>query len=176
MSRRIGSICCACAWAFMVRWPSGWFDLSQIRRAAQVGHLLQRPVALRQHVVRRRVDLEAQWIGQHHREQRALLAREVRGSLVEEVARGRFDAVNAAAELHDVQIHLEDAFLGPQGLDHYREHGLEALAHEAAARPQEQVLSPRLGYGAGGALLASVLLGGQRLWGGLEIEAGVEWE
>src|ERR1700683_53081 len=160
----------------MAQWPLWWFDLSQIGRAAQIRHLLQGPVALCQNVARRCIDLEAQRIGQYDREQRALLACEARGGLVEEVARGRLDAVNAATELHDVQVHLEDALLRPHGLDHDRKHGLKALAHEAAARPQEQVFRHLLGDGAGAAQLAAALVSAYRFAYRFEIEAGVERE
>ena len=146
----------------------------QVCRTAEVRHLLEGPVALGEHIAGRRIDVQAPRIGQHHREQRALRARQPQRALMEEVARGGLDAVDAAAELDDVQIHLEDALLRPQGLDHDREHGLEALAHEAAARPEEQVLRHLLRDGAGAAQLVAALMRAHRLADRFEIEAGME--
>src|SRR5262249_9417580 len=74
--------------------------------------------------------------------------REARGLVGAELARGpaeveparRADAEDAGAELREVQVDLEDAPLRPQRLDPQREPRLEALAHPAAARPEEEVL------------------------------------
>ena len=71
-------------------------------------------------VVRRRLD-DA---GDH----RGFFHRQIHRALVEEAARGRFDAVEAVAEIHLVQIELEDLFLRIGALDKSSEDGFFQLA------------------------------------------------
>ncbi len=83
---------------------------------------------------------QAQRVRQHRRQQRRLLRFELGRADVEEATARRLHAEDAGSELGHVQIHLEDASLGPGELDPDREPRLEPLAQQASARPQEEVL------------------------------------
>ena len=81
--------------------------------------------------------MQEEWVRQHRREQRRLGGTQAQGRLVPEALGCRLDPVDAVTELRDVQVHLQNALLGPQRLDQHREVCLEPLAHEAVPGPQE---------------------------------------
>ncbi len=66
-------------------------------------------------------------VRQHGGEHRGIAAGQAGRGLMKESLRGGFCAVDAVAELGDIQIHLQDAPLRPAGLDQHREIGLEPL-------------------------------------------------
>src|SRR6185503_15547194 len=70
-------------------------------------------------------------------EQRRFLHVEIARVLAEEAARGRFDAIEAVAEIHLVQIELEDLVLGELALEPPREHRLFQLAPQRLVRREE---------------------------------------
>src|SRR5579872_896882 len=74
----------------------------QVSGPTQIAHLRQDPLLLPCHEARWPVRVPVYRVRQHGREQRRLAAREARGGLVIEAARGRFDAVDPAPELRDV--------------------------------------------------------------------------
>jgi hypothetical protein len=94
-------------------------------------------------------------------------------AFVEETLRGRLDTVRAAAELGDVEVHLEDALLAPGQLYHDGDAGLETLAKPALPGPQEQVLGDLLRDRAGAAHAPAALTIGERLVDLFQIEPAV---
>ena len=60
--------------------------------------------------------------------ERGLAERELRRRLAEHLPRHRLDAVDAAAQVHAVQIELQDLALGQEDLEHPREHGFLRFA------------------------------------------------
>jgi len=64
-------------------------------------------------------------------------------------------AVDAVAPFDLVEVDLEDAGLRPGELEKLGDIGLDALAQEAAARPQQDVLGGLLRDGAGAAQMAA---------------------
>jgi len=101
----------------------------------------------------------------------AIGAREAACGLVEESLRGGFRAVSTVAELRDIQVHLQNAPLGPQALDQDREVGFEALAKIAASGPEEEILCDLLADGAGPPHFMAVLVERIGLFDGRHIEA-----
>ena len=112
-------------------------------------------------------------IWQHGGKQGALLRRQLRGRAAEVAFAGRTGTIDAVTELGDVEIDLDDALLWPEQLDEGGEIGFQALAHETAAIPQEQVLRHLLADRAGTAQPRAVLGIGQRGLDRIDIEAMV---
>jgi len=144
--------------------------------AAQLDHLLKYPGAAFLHICRRRTGLQAQRFGQDGSQKRRLLGPEVRRRLPEIAPTGRLETKYPIPQLHDVQIYFEDAALGPGKFDHRGEIGLEAFAHEAAARPQKHVFGHLLRNRAGTAQALPVLVRIERVLDRSEIEAVVGCE
>src|SRR5579863_951101 len=111
----------------------------QVCRAAQMAHLDQNPLLLPRHKTRRSLDVPVHRIRQHGREECRLARTQARGGLVIELAGCGLDSVYAAAELRDVEVHLEDALFRPQRLELHGEVGLDPFTHEVAARPEKEV-------------------------------------
>src|SRR5690606_4966959 len=63
----------------------------------------------------------------------------------------RFHAEDAVAELHHIEIELDDAPLRPRHFDRRGPTRLQPLAHPAPARPEEEILGELLRDGAGAA-------------------------
>src|SRR5215813_7024547 len=68
---------------------------------------------------------------------------------------GHLSAVDAVTPLDHVEIDLEDARLRPAEFDEFGDVGLDALAQEAAAGPEQDVLGGLLRDRAGAAQLAA---------------------
>ena len=115
-------------------------------------------------------------VGQHGGQQRRLRGSQRTGVLVPEALRGGLYPVDAVAELRDIQVHLENALLGPAGLDKHREVRLQTLAHEGVAGPQEQILGHLLRDRARAAQVLALLAGAHCRADGVQVEAGVEGE
>jgi hypothetical protein len=96
---------------------------------------------------------------------------QARGRHAEEVLARGSGSVDAVTELGDVAIHLEDAPLRPQEFDERGEVRFEALAHEAAPAPQEQVLRGLLADRARAAQALAVVGVGQCVLDRGDIEA-----
>src|SRR5207237_10001668 len=95
-------------------------DGLQVGGAAERPHLTEYPVAPLEYVCRRPVGMHADRIRQYRSQYRCFARGQMcRGFMIEAVRR-RFHAVNAFAQLHDVEIDLEDALLRPRQLN---EHG-----------------------------------------------------
>ena len=69
-----------------------------------------------------------------------LLASEVFGILAEVLLSNSLGTIDAIAHLDGVEIDLHDALLGPEEFDEGGEIDLKALAHPAAAWPEEDIL------------------------------------
>jgi hypothetical protein len=82
------------------------------------------------------------------REKRRLFDREIARMLAEVPARGRLDAVEAIAEVHLVQVHLEDVVLGVDALDVRGEDDLLQLAAERLVAREEALARELLRDGA----------------------------
>ena len=81
------------------------------------------------------INMQAQRVRQHGRKRCSFGRAQTRRWLVPEALSRGLHAVNTVAKLRDVEIHLEDPFLGPQRLDQHGEVCLQALAEEAVSRP-----------------------------------------
>lgn len=83
------------------------------------------------------------------------VASQVLGTVAKIVLRGRLGAIDAVAELDDVEVDLHDAFLAPKALNEKRIIGLDAFAEHGARMRQEGILGGLLADGAAAAETAS---------------------
>ena len=115
------------------------------REQPRFGHLAQHaPRTRARHGrigCRRELGRRLQQAGEHG----GFRQRQLAGRLAEEAPRRRLDAVGAAAEIHAVEIDLEDVALAQAHLQPQGEDQLLQLAAERALRRQEQVLGELLG-------------------------------
>src|SRR5262245_7789370 len=101
-------------------------DVRLVRRAARAG-------------------MPARRARQARRELRRLARRELRRGLAEVAPRCRLDAVDAGAELHHVEVELEDPPLGERALELPGQDGLADLPDGIARRGEPEVLGELLG-------------------------------
>src|ERR1700683_1283063 len=161
------------SWGPSARRASLALEGAQIGGTAQRAHLRQDLLVPLEQVMRGQIRVKQVRVRQHGREQRRLRGAQVQRRGVPEALCRRLHPVDAVAELGDVQVDLQDALLGPQGLDEYGEVRLEPLADEAWPGPQKQVLRHLLRDGARAAQPFAMLAGAYRLADRVEIEAGV---
>src|ERR1700735_5088771 len=104
-----------------------WLRLSWRRRGSaphqtkialvlERAHLSQNPVAPLGDIARRPIGMQAIGVRQERSQHSRLARRQARGGDVKKFLCGRFHAINAWAELRNVEISLEDALLRPQRL------------------------------------------------------------
>src|ERR1700722_13957097 len=110
-------------------------DQTEIVLFLERAHLSQNPVAPLGNIARRPIGMQAIRVRQDRSQHGRLTRRQARGGDVKKLLRGRLDAINAGSELRNVEIGLEDALLGPQRLDEYREPCLQGLAQVTLAGP-----------------------------------------
>ncbi len=109
------------------------------------------------------------WVRQHSGQKRCLPGGDpARGCIKKKPAR-RISAVHARAELHNIEIDLQNAALRPHDLDQHGEIGFERLANKAPAGPEVEVLGQLLGDRAGPAQVSALFP--ERAGKRLEVEA-----
>src|SRR5690606_29249965 len=145
----------------------------QVILTAQLTHLLANPEGAPIDVAAGPPGAPAAGIGQRGRQQAGLTVAEARRRDPKVMSGRRLGPEYPVPPLDAVQVHLEDALLGPQGFQQQGEPDFQPLAHPAAAGPEEQVLGHLLAEGAGAAQAAAPAVVFQRIADGRQIEAPV---
>ena len=114
------------------------------------------------------------WVADEPGEQRALFGRELVGLDAVVLLGRRLDAVGAVAEVHGVEVALEDLLLRHLRLESHREHCLLELSVHVLLRRQQRVLHQLLGdRGAALTDAAGRDVGGERPPQGAEVDTAV---
>src|SRR4029077_7433755 len=149
--------------------PAG--ERTEIVLARESVHLAQDPLAPLGEEGRRALGMPRFGVRQHGGEKRRFARRQGCGGGMKELPRGRPDAVDRGAKLHNVEIDLEDALLRQEGLKEHREPCLQSLAQVASAGPEEEIFRKLLGDRACTVQAPTLLIVAFRLPDGFHIEA-----